>query len=533
MKKITFLPILFSVVFYLNAQEENQNKPKLLIGVVVDQLRYDYLDKFSEDFGKDGFNRLIEEGFYARNVNYNYKPTYTGPGHASIFTGTTPSTHGIVGNNWYSRLEGKRVYCVELTDEEGNNYYSPERMKSRSIADEIRLFSNFKGKSYGVSLKDRGAILPAGHLANGAYWFDGKKGKWVSSDFYKESDTKWLNDFNSINFKEKYLSEDWELFAEEKTYAKSLADENPYEGELYEGSGVSFPYDLIKGFEKSGYDILKAIPQGNSMTVDIALSLIKANQLGEDEFLDFLSVSFSATDYVGHRFGVNSREVQDTYLQLDKDIARLLNFLDDNVGKENYLLFLTSDHGAGEVPSFLKEQSAPAGYIDAKQIRSKVEEELDKKYGEADWIEYFINFNLYFNKSALSEKSLNLSQLNTTVTSLLLEMEGVADVYHSEREINSSTYNQMTKNGLLASESGDLVILESPNYIIYSKTGSTHGSPYRYDTHVPLLFFGNEIEKGESYKSYDITDIIPTAAAILKLPLPDGASGNVINEVID
>lgn len=532
MKKLTFLSVLVGVIFCSMAQEVEQKKTKLLIGIVVDQLRYDYLDKFSEDFSKEGFNRLLNEGFYARNVNYNYKPTYTGPGHASIFTGTTPSIHGIVGNNWYSRAEKGSVYCVELKDEEGNKYYSPERMKSRTIADEVRLFTNFRGKSYGVSLKDRGAILPAGHLANGAYWFNGKKGKWVSSNFYKESNPDWLKEFNSIDLKEKYLNKDWVLLAEESVYKKSLADKNPYEGELYEGSGQSFPYDLKKGFEKKGYDILKSIPQGNSMTVDIALSLIQANQLGEDEFLDFLSVSFSATDYVGHRFGVNSREVQDTYLRLDREIARLLNHLDKKIGKDNYLLFLTSDHGAGEVPAFLQAQSAPAGYLDAKLIKSTIEEELDKKYGEADWVEYFINFNLYFNKTALLEKEVDLNQLNKTVTRTLLQMEGIADVFHQDREVYNSKYNRMIKNGLLASESGDLVILESPNYIIYSTTGSTHGSPYHYDTHVPLIFYGGGIINGESFEPYRIIDIAPTAAAILKIPFPDGVSGRVINEVL-
>lgn len=533
MSKFTLLisfALFFSTAF---SQNKSQTQPKLLIGIVVDQLRYDYLDKFSENFGSDGFNRLMDEGFYARNVNYNYKPTYTGPGHASIFTGTTPSMHGIVGNNWYSRAENKRVYCVELMDKDGEAYYAPERMKVQTIADQIRLYSNFKGKSYGISLKDRGAILPAGHLANGAYWFDGKAGEWVSSDFYEAKNSQWLKDFNSIDFYKKYLDKEWDLFAKESVYDISLNDSNSYEGELFPGSGVSFPYNLKEGFEKKGLSLLKSIPQGNSMTVDLALELLKETNLGQGAVLDFLSVSFSATDYVGHRYGVNSREVQDTYLRLDKDLARFMNYLDEEIGKENYLLFLTSDHGAGEVPSFLADRAAPGGYLEAKAIRKSVDDILDQTFGEADWVEYFINYNFYFNRDALKEKQLSLDEVLNVLTPELLTIEGIADVYHSNREVANVHLQQMISNGVFAAESGDLILLESPNYIIYSQTGSTHGSPYRYDTHVPLLYYGAGIQAGKTYRAYDIIDIVPTLSVLLNIPFPDGMSGQPMLEVVE
>lgn len=533
MIRLFALSFFFLLIGASHAQNGENTKPKLLIGIVVDQLRYDYLDKFSADFGSDGFNRLIQKGLYARNVNYTYKPTYTGPGHATIFTGATPSIHGIVGNNWYSSKEKSRVYCVRTQKKGNESFYSPERMQVQTLADEIRLFNNFKAKAYGVSLKDRGAILPAGHLANGAYWFDGKSGKWISSEYYEENSPQWLSDFNAQDLQKVYLNQNWSLLAPHEVYQHSINDTNRYEGELFAGSGVSFPYDLKKGFEQKGFDLLKTIPQGNSMTVDLAIKLIEANHLGQREVLDFLSVSFSATDYVGHRFGVNSKEVQDTYLRLDRELARLLDFLDEEVGENNYLLFLTSDHGAGEVPQYLKNQGVSAGYMDASAIKGEIDRNLDQKYGEADWILDFINYNFYFNHEAFHDKMLDLKTIYDEITADLLKVEGVADVYHNYRKVSNPHLQQMIDHGVYAPSSGDLILLEAPNYVINSKTGSTHGSPYRYDTHVPLLFYGNGIKSGETNHPYAITDLVPTLSSLLNLPFPDGAFGNPIQKLVE
>ena len=350
--KLCLLIIVLSSLKLL-AQEQ---PPKLVVAIVVDQMRYDYLDRFWNDFGDDGFKKLINEGFSCKNINYNYKPTYTGPGHASIFSGTTPSVHGIIGNNWYSREKGEVVYCASSKDEKGELFYSPERMLAETLADKIRQHTGNKGKSFGVSLKDRGAILAAGHMANGAYWFNGKSGQWESSSYYKVSTPKWLKEFNDEDVLNSYLKHNWELSLTKSDYNESALDENKFEIPFTKNGKVSFPYRLPDLFEDKGWEILKRVPAGNQMTVDLATSIIKKEGLGKDTYMDFLSLSLSATDYIGHQFGVQSVEVQDAYLKLDKTLANFISYLNSNVGKENYVLFLSSDHGASMPRAYLEEK---------------------------------------------------------------------------------------------------------------------------------------------------------------------------------
>ncbi len=358
MKYLLVGALLFNCSF-LSAQKKTQTK--LLIGIVVDQMRYDYLEKFAPYFSEDGFNKLTSQGFNFSNVNFNYKPTYTGPGHATIYTGVYPKIHGIVGNNWYSRVEKSSVYCAKVKND-SIDLFAPLRLKSKTLGDLIK--QNSLAKVYGISLKDRGAILPVGQEADGAYWFNSKLGVWESSNFYKNQSPTWLANFNGHNFKKDYLSENW--------YSDSTLNQLSFNW-LDEEDGVTdnsdnFNYNLSNIFEKKGWDILKSSPQGNQMTLDLALDLIANEGLGDDSILDLLSISFSATDYVGHKFGVESKEVFDTYLKLDQTIADLIDYLDQELGQENYLLFLTSDHGAGLSRKFLRSNNIESGYLNVKRI---------------------------------------------------------------------------------------------------------------------------------------------------------------------
>lgn len=526
--------ILLNVLFigtttFLTAQTSS---PKLIVGVVVDQMRYDYLNRYKNDYGEGGFKKLLKDGFSADNLHYHYKPTYTGPGHASIFTGAPPAKHGIVGNNWFSRKEQKVVYCAEALNKEGVYWFSPERMKGRTLSDEIKLFYGKESKSYGVSLKDRGAILPAGHLANGAFWFDSNSGKWLSSSYYKESNPTWLVAFNERDFIDEYLSEAWNLSLEEEDYSESNADKNNNENELYKGSGVEFPYNLLEAYRQEGWGILKTIPQGNSMTTDLAIEIIKANELGKDDVLDFISISYSATDYVGHRFGVGALEVHDTYVKLDRDLKKLIDFLESNLGKENFILFLTSDHGAGEVRNHLAEMGAPHGKIETNKIGEELDSILDARFGPMQWISSFTNLNVYFSAKAKESKILDFTEVLSFAKKWLSEQEGVQEVWEPHSGKNNFVYSDIIENGFNAKESGDLILLEEASWTNYSDKGSTHGSPYQYDTHVPFLMYGYGVKIGATSKAYNIANIIPTISKIVGVPRPNLSELDLIEESI-
>ena len=360
MKNIIFFLLIFSVFFTgCKLKESKQQEPKLIVGIVIDQMRYDYLTRFSDRYSENGFKRLLKNGFSIENAYYNLIPTYTAVGHASIYTGTTPDNHGIISNNWYDKFLKKTIYCVDddIYRTVGNNSdagkKSPSRMYTTTVTDQLHLAQNMNGKTIGIAIKDRSAILPAGHTANAAYWFHGKqKGQWISSNFYMENLPNWVTDFNNSDKANNYLKTPWNTLYNINTYTNSIIDNNLFEGKFKGETATSFPHDIPNLKVTNGnFDILKGIPAGNSFTADFAKAAILGENLGKSEFTDFLAVSFSSTDYKGHQFGPASKEIEDTYLRLDKDIADLLSFLDKQIGKNKYTVFLTADHAAVDVPA--------------------------------------------------------------------------------------------------------------------------------------------------------------------------------------
>lgn len=530
MKKVLLIVCLLAGKILL---AQTQGKPKLVIGVVVDQMRYDYLNRFYDDFSDNGFKRLLREGFNCKNVNYNYKPTYTGPGHATIFTGVTPSVHGIVGNSWFDRTLNKTVYCVKVDSKNGLET-NPSRLLVETFADAMKQFSNFESKSFGIALKDRGAILPAGHLADGAYWFDSKTGKWVSSNYYQKEKPEWLEQFNQQNFEEKYLTEGWILMNKESNYSRSWPDKNNYENQLSKLSSSIFPYDLMAVKEEIGWEVLKRVPQGNQMSADLLMELIENENLGEDIVTDFVSISFSATDYVGHRFGVQSVELQDTYLRLDQTMAQLLQFLDEKIGQEEYLLFLTSDHGAGMPLAYLKENRLPHGKIDEGAMEANLKRQVQFKFGDSTWIAKLMNLNLYFNESLKNENEEKFLLVKSFSKKWLQNQAGIVHVVENgDLFLSSEESVNRTLLGIHPNRAGDLILIEAPNWVSYTEKGSTHGSAYSYDTHVPLIFYGKGIEKGESSRPYSITSIVPTLSFLLKVPLNHLLHAEPIEKIIE
>lgn len=544
--KAAYLFLLFSILscktpFETPPSKASIKNPKLVVAIVVDQMRFEYLNRFKSKYSSQGFLKLMNQGFSCNNHHFNYIPTLTGPGHASIFSGTTPSVHGIIGNNWYDKVSRKTVYCttdkryaaVGVDAKYGN--VSPVNLKVTTVADQNRIFTQMKGKTIGVSIKDRGAVFPSGHTANAAYWFEGlSEGKWMTSTYYMNELPQWVKDFNAPYKIASYVKT-WSPLYELATYIESGLDDSNYEKGFNGKSETVFPYDLKSLMPlNGGFDIIKTSPFGNTMITDFAMSAIKAEALGADEFTDFLTISYSSTDYVGHNFGLTSVEMQDTYLRLDLEIARLLNYLDSNVGAGNYCLFLTADHGAAEVPAFLKDIDVPADNV-SKEIFSPLFEALSKKYGASDLVENISNDQLFLNHNRIDSLGLNLEDVQKFVVNEIVRYPLIG-VVHTAATMQTAYFQEgiakLLQNGYNQKISGDVLFTLQSGVIVYGPKGTTHGSGYTYDTHVPLLFYGNGINQGKSYQPTKVTDIAPTISALLGISFPSGATGTVIEKVI-
>ena len=532
-----------------NAQIAKQNNTafnseiKLVVGIVIDQMRYDYLTRFWNKYAEGGFKRLVSEGYNCKNNHYNYVPTYTGPGHASIYTGTTPKYHGIISNHWYDKEIKKTVYCAgdnavqSIGTEDVAGQMSPHRMKTTTFADENRLFTQMQGKTIGISIKDRGAILPAGHTANAAYWFHGKnEGSWITSTYYMNELPKWVQKFNKKKSVETYFKE-WNTLYDISTYTESGDDLNNFEGGFYGKETATFPYDLaaLKD-QNNGFDILKATPYGNSIVADFAIAAITGEQLGQDSITDVLAVSFSSTDYIGHNFGVNSKEIEDTYIRLDLELERLLKTLDDKVGNGNYTLFLTADHGAVNVPVYLQSIKIPAGYINSSKSKQALNNFMFNTYKSTELIQNVSNNQIFLDRKKIKALKLNLDDVQEAIVNEIINYEHVDKAYTAETMNTvdfTSGIEELLQNGFNQKRSGDVLYVNDPAVISYSKTGSTHGSGLNYDTHVPLVFFGTGINQGSTVAKTEVVDIAPTISALLGIGFPNGATGEPLEFVLN
>ncbi len=544
MKKYLIFVLIISSLVRLNAQQkETLDRPKLMVGIIVDQMRYDYLTKFYNKYGNNGFKKLMHEGFNVENGHFNYIPTYTAVGHTSVYTGTTPSIHGIIGNHWYDKFEKKSIYCVDdknyqtVGASEGGEK-SPYRLQTTTVTDELRLAQNMQGKTISISIKDRSAILPGGHTANTAYWFEGAShGKFITSTFYEKELPKWAQKFNNSKIAKSYLNKKWETLYKINTYTESIADDNEFEAPFKGMDKPVFPYNLNKlSKENGGFSILKSTPFGNSILVDFAKAAIKGEELGKGKFTDFLAISFSSTDYVGHRFGVDSKEVEDTYLRLDKDIAALLQYLDAEVGKNEYTLFLTADHAAVQVPAYLQSQKIPGKYLESKDFAQYVDQKLQERYGAKGLVENISNFQIFLNKEKLNELKLDANNVSEFLVDEIINYDGILKVVSAKTMQNTNFTKGILsnlQNGYNQKFSGDVLIVPNPVTISYSKTGSTHGSGFSYDTHVPILFYGKGIKTGASKSYYRIIDIAPTVANLLQIEFPNGNIGSIIKEALE
>lgn len=520
------------------------DKPKLVVGIVIDQMRFDYVYRFWDKLGNDGFKRLISQGYNCRNTNFNYVPTFTGPGHASIYTGTTPAIHGIIANTWYDRQTNKGSYCVTDANvksvgsdvEEGKR--SPKKMLTTTVGDQLHLGNNNQSKVIGIALKDRSAILPAGHTANGAYWFDDSTGCFITSSYYRSELPKWVNVFNDRKLAAKYLSQDWNLLKDSAQYSASLPDNNKYEGLFIGETAPTFPHQLPKLFPlKNGkYGLIRTTPFGNSITEDFAEATIIGENLGKGNASDFLCVSFSSTDYVGHQYGPNSREIEDTYLRLDQELADFFHFLDNWIGKNNVVVFLTADHGVVETPEFLIDQKIPAGYFNEAKCADTLQKTLIKVYGDSLLLSYS-NDQVFLNRKKMDAKGLKRKEVEDFISNFLMGFKGVSCCM-TEADITATQYTESPKkqiqNGYNFQRSGDVCVILQPGWVgdWSRRTGTTHGTPWNYDTHVPLYWWGWKIKNGSSEIPQNITDIAPTLCMMLNIQFPDGCTGQPITGLL-
>lgn len=514
--------------------------PKLVIGLVVDQMRWDYLYKFQSQYGNNGFKRLLNQGFSCENTLITHIPTYTAVGHTGIYTGSLPSIHGIVGNNWYDKNSGKSVYCTDdstvsgvgSNNEEGR--MSPRNMFASTIADELRLSNNFSSKSIGISLKDRGAILPAGNNANAAYWFDDKVGKWISSTYYMNNLPEWVNQFNAKQQPDSFMSTNWETILPINQYTESTKDAVDYEGTIPGEKTNVFPHQLSTISEKK-FSAFKYTPFGNTFTLNFAKSTIANERLGKGDVTDFLAVSLSSTDYIGHVFGPNSIEIEDAYIRLDKDIAEFLDYLDAIYGKNNYLFFLSADHGVAHNPSFLNANKMPGGNYSNKDLIKELNDSIQLKFGVANAVVKMENAQLYLQKELSNGWDGNSFLISKTIVDVLTTKSFVSQVYDIKL-LSMSLLPEVIKtramNSYFSSRSGDIQIILKPGFFDGGKTGTTHGVWNPYDAHIPLLFMGWNINTGKTHREVHMTDIAPTISALLNIQMPNGCVGNVIGEII-
>ncbi|TRX59033.1 alkaline phosphatase family protein [Fulvivirga sp. M361] len=516
-------------------------QPRLVVGIIVDQMRQEYLWRFGERFEEGGFNRLMKEGYHFKNAHFNYVPTYTGPGHTSVYTGTTPAIHGVIANSWYDHVSKDGVYCASdksvqtVGSSSDKGEMSPKNMLVTSITDELRFSNQMRSKVVGLSIKDRGAIFPAGHTGE-AYWYDNTTGGFITSTYYHEELPEWVQKFNKKKLADRYMKQTWSTLYDLATYTASGPDDAPYEVRSGDKDPV-FPYDMSKLPGDKKYARLPSSPFGNDFLTEAALAAVDGEQLGQGDYTDFLAISYSSTDYIGHQFGPNSVEVEDTYLRLDKNISALLKALDQKVGEGNYTVFLTADHAVVDVPQFLIDNKVQSGYfqIDVKKL---VEAFMDQKYEDADWVETISNNQLFLNRDQVRSKGLSLSDVQEELVEFLISIEGVAECYAASTlrtmDFNTSGVKGMMVRGYNQSRSGDVLYALRPGWLATSrKVGTSHGSPYSYDTHVPMLWYGAGIKQGSSVKYHPITDIVPTLSMMLEIKLPNGVTGQPIHELFD
>ena len=539
----TFLSFL-GLFAALSANAQNvTERPKLVVGIVVDQMRWDYLYRYQDRYTNGGFNRMLNEGFSNENTYIPYLPTYTAIGHSTIYTGSVPAIHGIAGNDFIMQDTGKDMYCTQddevksIGTTNSSGKMSPKNLLTSTVTDQLKLATNFRSKVYGVSLKDRGGILPAGHFADAAFWFDGESGNWITSSFYMDELPKWLVNFNNNRLTDKYLNQEWNTLYPIETYKQSEKDGNSYRSNYKGLEKMNFPYDLSTLKKENGNGLIRSTPFGNTLTKDIAIAIIENENLGKNEkgITDFLAVSFSSTDYVGHQFSPNSIETEDTYLRLDKDLNDFFNYLDKKVGKNQYTVFLTADHGGAHNPKYFQDKKGNSGYFPTAEVKKSLNTLLSNKYQHKDIVRSLSNYQVHLNYDLIEKNNLNEAEIRNDIVNFMRKVDGVSfavDMDNIGEASIPSVIKERMINGFNRKRSGIINYILEPQWYggKLNSGGTTHGTWGSYDAHIPFVLMGWGIKKGINHNPVYMTDIAPTISALLKIEEPNGNIGKpVIN----
>ncbi len=570
MRRRTLLSILLTITVSLSsvsfAQQRIQPKrPRLVLLIVVDQFRYDYLERFGDLFTANGFRRLLRDGASWTQSNYDHMPTYTAPGHGTMMTGAYPAESGIIGNEWLERATGKRVTSVSddsvklLGGGPNEVASSPSRLMSSTVGDELRLATTDRAKVIGISVKDRSAILPAGRHANAAYWFSTTSGNMVSSTYYLNQLPTWVTTFNNARPADKYFGAKWERLLPVDEYVKRAGPDSPsWETVTSSGDTNAFPHTITGGSttpNQTFYWALDYSPFTNDLLVSFAQQAIVNEQLGQDDDTDVLTVSFSANDYVGHRFGPYSQEIMDVTLRTDRNIATLLDFVEARVGLSNTLVAFTADHGVSPIPEQAAALGLGGGRVKFADVMGKIQAAISSRYNPQgkspdptmDYLlrfneggtqrEWFINSNIYFNYDALKRDGVNLEEFSQVVVAAALTVPGVARCFSRLQLLRGATsvtdpIERRVLHGFYPSRSGDVVMVAEPYKYLADTLTATHGSPYSYDTHVPTIIMGTGVNPGRYFEAATPADIAPTLSALLRITPPSNATGRVLVEAL-
>lgn len=545
---LCFLILLITFTSVSDAQQRRRisdatqsARVRLVVAITIDQFRFDYLRRFEDQFGEGGFRRLLKGGAVFTRANYSHVPTVTACGHATFLTGTTPAYNGVVGNDWFDRETGTRVTSVTdrsvkgLGSRDGAGGASPARLIGSTLGDEMKLASAGAAKVVGVSIKDRSAILPAGKRPDGAYWFNAASGNLISSSWYFSDLPEWVKAFNRDLRPDRFFGKRWEKLLPEAAYLRSGPDDAGYEKSPL---GNKFPYTLTGGEEAPGprfYNLFQATPFANDYLVDFAKAAIEGEKLGADEIADLLTISFSSNDLVGHAYGPNSHEVHDITLRTDRSLAELFSYLDRRIGLDRTLIVVTADHGVGPAP----EQVEALGYggrIEARDLREAVETTLDERFGQEKWVLADVNYNVYFDESVISRLKLTTEEVENVAALALMKRKGISEVFTRTQILSGDLPRTVTAqrvvNGYHPQRNGNLVIVTQPFFLIGEGAVASHGTPYGYDTHVPVIFLGSGVAAGEYHQDCSPADIAPTLAALLRVEPPSNSIGRVLAEAL-
>ncbi len=546
-----FFLLIITIFFYLSASTQDKNitndsptigRPKLVVGIVVDQMRWDFLYRYYNRYGNGGFKRLLSEGFSCENAMIIHLPSYTAVGHSCVFTGSVPALNGITGNDWTEQLTGKQMYCTadstveSVGNESEDGKMSPRNLLVSTVTDELRIATNYKSKVVGVSLKDRAAILPAGHTANGAFWLDDSSGHFITSSYYMKQLPSWVNAFNSRNEISELIKNGWNTLYPINTYSQSDSDNESYEGKFREETESVFPHDMKKlyGLYKGSF---RQTPFGNTLTLDFAKAAVENYNLGNGDATDFLTINCASTDYVGHFFGPNSIEIEDTYLRLDKELEKFFQFLDAKIGKGQYTVFLTADHGVAHTIGYMQKHQLPAQFFISKPIIDSLNKILEDKFGIQKLVLSGMNYQVNYDMKKIYGQHLDFDLVKKMTVEYLQRQPGIAyavDIAKIGEAPVPEPIKKMIINGYNFKRSGAVQVILEPGWFEgYGKTGTTHGSWNPYDTHIPLVFMGWGIHHGSSNAVVHMTDIAPTVSALLHIQMPNGCIGEPIKEVIN